>query len=349
MIANGSDKQISKNFKLNFSSLSLKYEVFQYHNIFSMNLVPKHNCIIINPGYLTSLVITNNKFKSRYNYDLWNSKFESIKFLEAKIRRQGTRFRIFLDEFENSNLSSEILLLINRLRVEGIRVENITQEYERVYLKVPIVQIENKWVASRDLTNLNVSPHIETLKRLFDLLFVVLFFPFALILIVIGAFLVWLSSPGPILFKQRRVCKNDKTFNIYKLRTMTHNPQCDGSHTIENDQRIFPVGKFLRKTKIDELPQLFNILMGHMSLIGPRPERKEIVEKLDQENPYYELRHLIRPGITGWAQINDPTATPNQNFEKLEYDIFYIKNASFLLDLKIILKTIKIVLTQDSL
>jgi len=120
-------------------------------------------------------------------------------------------------------------------------------------------------------------------------------------------------------------------------------------HTKENDKRIFPVGKFLRKTKIDELPQIWNVLMGHMSLVGPRPEKVDIVEKCAMENPYYALRHVIKPGITGWAQVNNPKATPEENLQKLEYDLYYIKNMSYLLETRILLKTVKVIFTLNSL
>ena len=120
-------------------------------------------------------------------------------------------------------------------------------------------------------------------------------------------------------------------------------------HTVKDDLRIFPVGKFLRLTKIDELPQLYNVLIGEMSLIGPRPEKIDIVERLSKQNPYYPLRHLIKPGITGWAQVNIPIATPNENLEKLEFDLYYIKNISYFLEFEILLKTIKVVFKRQSL
>jgi lipopolysaccharide/colanic/teichoic acid biosynthesis glycosyltransferase len=121
------------------------------------------------------------------------------------------------------------------------------------------------------------------------------------------------------------------------------------NYTIKNDERIFKTGKILRFTKIDEIPQFFNILMGDMALIGPRPERIEIVEKLSNEINLYTLRHLVKPGLSGLAQINNPIATPNESSEKLEYDLYYINNLTFWLDLKIFWKTIFIVLRLNSL
>ena len=121
-----------------------------------------------------------------------------------------------------------------------------------------------------------------------------------------------------------------------------------GGYTTSNDDRITFAGKFLRLSKIDELPQIYNILKGDMSLIGPRPERPEFVKIYNDENAYFDLRHIIKPGVTGWAQVHLPKATPDDNLKKLEYDLYYIKNYSWLMDIEILLKTVKIVLTMNS-
>jgi len=157
---------------------------------------------------------------------------------------------------------------------------------------------------------------------------------------------VKITSKGRVLFSQERVGKNSKCFTIYKIRTMVS--KHSGDFTTNNDQRINMVGRFLRLTKIDELPQIWNILKGDMSLIGPRPERPYYVKISNEENAMFDLRHLIKPGVTGWAQVNLPRATPEDNLEKLEYDLYYIKNYSVLFDIKIIFKTLKIVFTLNS-
>ena len=148
-----------------------------------------------------------------------------------------------------------------------------------------------------------------------------------------------------MFYSQIRIGREGKEFKIYKIRTMENN---EGGFTVKNDNRITPVGKFLRLSKIDELPQFYNILMGDMSLIGPRPEQPKYVEEYSKENPFFNLRHMIRPGVSGWAQIHMPKATPEENLKKLEYDLYYIKKYSWKLDVKILFKTIKIVLTADS-
>ena len=187
----------------------------------------------------------------------------------------------------------------------------------------------------------------KLLKRVFDLCFVFLILPIAIPLILLGILLTKLTSKGDVFFSQKRVGENGKIFKIRKIRTMTSFNN-DGGFTQANDNRITTIGKFLRLTKIDELPQLWNILSGDMSVIGPRPERPEYVEQYVGINPFFNLRHMIKPGVSGWAQIHIPKATPEDNLKKLEYDLFYIKRYSWKLDIRVLWETFKIVLTLNS-
>jgi lipopolysaccharide/colanic/teichoic acid biosynthesis glycosyltransferase len=158
-----------------------------------------------------------------------------------------------------------------------------------------------------------------------------------------------LDSPGPVLFKQVRVGKGDKEFIIYKFRSMRRDAEQKSGAVWarENDNRITRFGQFLRKSRIDEIPQLFNVLMGSMSLIGPRPERPEFVKDLKKVVPYYAERHFVKPGITGWAQVCYPYgASVEDAFEKLRYDLYYIKNYSLWLDFKIMFKTVSVMLKK---
>jgi len=155
------------------------------------------------------------------------------------------------------------------------------------------------------------------------------------------------SSPGKVLYRQTRVGRDGVVFRCYKFRTMRADAEADSGPTwaTDDDPRITRVGRFLRKTRIDEIPQLLNVFRGDMSLIGPRPERPEFVAALKEQIPYYDLRHSVRPGITGWAQILYKYGSSVEDArEKLRYDLYYIKNASAGLDLLIFLNTIKIVL-----
>jgi len=159
-------------------------------------------------------------------------------------------------------------------------------------------------------------------------------------ILVIAALLVKISSPGPIIFKQERVGLHNKNFYMYKFRSMEQQSEEDEKKawTVKNDPRVTPVGKFLRKTSLDELPQLFNILKGDMSLVGPRPERPLFVEKFKEEIPRYMIKHQIRPGLTGWAQVNGYRGDTSI-LKRIEYDLYYIENWTVGLDVKIILLT----------
>lgn len=186
----------------------------------------------------------------------------------------------------------------------------------------------------------------ETLKRVFDIVFSLCLLILTLPIMVIVAILIKIESPGPVIYKQTRVGLQGKLFVIKKFRSMVNDSE---KHYItwarENDDRITRVGKFIRKTRIDELPQLINVIKGDMSIIGPRPERPEFTLEFCKIYPDFKKRLAIRPGMTGLAQVNGGYDLSPK--EKLEYDLEYIKNRSLLLDLKIMLKTIKVIFTFE--
>lgn len=306
----------------------------------------KKNAIILNPSILSGLLLKSKKFINEYNVIYKHFNTSKIQDFENEFNKCDL---IIIDDLDSLPVDDIYISLLNHYRVFESKTYNISDLFENLNQRIPIVKFSDRWVASKELLNIKISNHIEFSKRLFDLLLIIIFLPVIIALILFGSLLIYISSKGPIIFKQERIGKNGKPFMLYKLRTMIHSLDKFQEHTKKDDERIFPVGKFLRFTKIDELPQCLNILLGSMSIIGPRPEKTEIVKKLNIENPYYELRHLIRPGLTGWAQVNNPVATPNQSFEKLEYDLYYIKNATLFLEIKIILKTIEIIIKRKSL
>jgi exopolysaccharide biosynthesis polyprenyl glycosylphosphotransferase len=178
---------------------------------------------------------------------------------------------------------------------------------------------------------------------MFGLLLAVLASP----LLVLSAIAIKLDSRGPILFRQIRVGLEGKTFVVYKFRSMREDAENDTGPVWaqEADTRVTRVGRVLRKVRLDELPQLFNVLRGEMSLVGPRPERPYFVDLLEQEIPFYDLRHSVKPGITGWAQVCCPYgASIEDAHQKLQYDLYYAKNMSLRLDAVILLKTLRVVL-----
>lgn len=192
-----------------------------------------------------------------------------------------------------------------------------------------------------------ITPLIRLTRRVVDIVFSTLGLIVSAPLMPLVALAVRLDSPGPVFFKQRRVGEGEREFLIYKFRTMRQDAEklTGAVWSTEGDPRITKVGRFLRKTRLDEIPQLWNVFIGDMSFVGPRPERPEFVENLKKEVPYYGNRHCIKPGLTGWAQVRYPYgASVEDALAKLRYDLFYIKNYSVVLDLIIIVETVRVVL-----
>lgn len=183
-------------------------------------------------------------------------------------------------------------------------------------------------------------------KRIFDILFSIVIGITVFPIVFVFCILILIESPGSPIYQQKRVGLKGKEFTLYKLRSMRNNAEINGAQWADkNDKRITGIGKFIRKTRIDELPQLINVFKGEMSFIGPRPERKIFIDEFLKAIPDFNDRLLVKPGLTGWAQVNGGYEITPQ--EKLELDMYYIENQSFLLDLKIIFKTIKIIFTGE--
>jgi len=184
-------------------------------------------------------------------------------------------------------------------------------------------------------------------KRLMDITLVVISAPLWLPVMLITGVLIKLESSGPMFFVQERVGQGNRPFNVYKLRSMCKDSEKNGAQfAAANDMRITRVGKVIRKTRIDEIPQFINVLKGDMSLIGPRPEQRVFVEQFEEEIPFYAYRHVVKPGITGWAQVvHGYAADADDTRVKIEHDFYYIKHFSLWLDILIIFKTIRTMLT----
>jgi len=228
----------------------------------------------------------------------------------------------------------------------GIRYYDFPTFYERVTGKVPVTTIGQLWF----LENLSERDKnvYESFKRITDVSASILIGLVAALLTPFIALAIKLDSKGPVLFLQKRVGKGGKPFLAMKFRSMVTGADHNGPQwTRKNDSRITRLGIFLRKTKLDEIPQLINVLKGEMSFIGPRPEQVEFVENLTKKVPYYNERHLVKPGLTGWAQVNLPLggASEEDTLQKLQHDLYYIKHRSVFFDLGVLLKTINIILT----
>jgi len=249
----------------------------------------------------------------------------------------------------DNNGSSRITRKILEARLCGVEVIDMLSLYERVATKLPVKYIEDQWLLFADGFHLISKQHVQKLKRIFDLLFSAILLIISLPMLLITALAIRLDSPGPIFYQQERVGKGCKRFAVYKLRSMRFNAEQQGAKWAQKrDPRVTRVGKWIRLFRIDELPQLWNVFLGQMSMVGPRPERPEFVKELDDQIPYYCARHSITPGITGWAQIKYPYgASVEDSLHKLEYDLYYVKNMSLLFDFKILLKTIGVVMLGE--
>ena len=247
---------------------------------------------------------------------------------------------------EESDLDAELAQLLMQRRLHGQAVLNICDFYEMYWKKVPVDFLKRSWFLLTDGFSLIQNPIGLRFKRLMDFGCAAILFSVTWPFMLLAAIAIKLDSPGPVLFSQERVGKNNRRFKIYKFRSMVTDAEKNGAQwATKNDSRVTKVGQFLRATRIDELPQLFNILTGEMSFVGPRPERHEFNEKIEAVVPFYNVRHLVRPGITGWAQVLFPYgASIEDSKQKLQYEIYYIKNYSILMDIEVVLKTVSVVL-----
>lgn len=228
----------------------------------------------------------------------------------------------------------------------GVSVVDFESFYESLSEKIPVYLINELWFLE-NMIEIN-KKIFEKTKRAFDISGAILLGIPTLIIMPLLALMIKAGGKGPIFYKHNRVGKNGKIFEMIKFRTMIDNAEKNGAEwTKEKDSRIMKTGYFLRKTRLDELPQLWNILKGEMSFIGPRPERPEFIITLEKEIPHYAMRHLVRPGLSGWAQIKFPYgASVEDAMEKLQYDLYYIKNRSLVLDLTIAAKTLATIISR---
>jgi putative colanic acid biosysnthesis UDP-glucose lipid carrier transferase len=262
--------------------------------------------------------------------------------------------------FESNEIDDVIVALPETDREQTAR---IIVESERAAKKVKIIADVHKYIRAKASMNLMGNfpvvdirstplddPGLQRLKRATDVLFALIAFTAFSWLFVIIAIAIKLTSKGPVFFKQERWGLRNRKITCYKFRSMVHTPKDDSGkwmHTMPNDNRVTGIGRFLRKTNLDELPQFFNVLMGDMSLVGPRPHATPQHKTFRETVEHYMLRHMVKPGITGWAQINGCRGNPNRIKERVEYDIWYIEHYSFWLDCQIIFQTIMNMIKGD--
>ena len=252
--------------------------------------------------------------------------------------------RVIVAEQDAQNRSRLAGALVEH-RLGGLLVNDAVDYYEQLFGKIWIDSLNSEWfVYSGGFKQTRISIFF---KRCFDITFALLLLTLAAPFLLLIAIAIKLDSAGPALFRQVRVGLHGKTFVIYKFRSMRQDAECAGGPVwaAEGDQRATRVGRWLRKFRIDEIPQAVNVLRGEMSWVGPRPERPYFVDRLAQKIPFYNFRHCVKPGITGWAQVKYRYgASVEDAIEKLQYDLYYTKHRSFACDVEILLRTLKIVL-----
>lgn len=320
----------------NFFKVSPKTNLFIFVNVFSFFL------------FLTRFVFYKFLQKPKKVYFLGEEE------LKEKLKKDLLNYPLFIfqeNQFQQEYSDNTLLIIsphykfknsqeISKLLSLNIPIFDFVDFYEKFLGRIPLEAVDFDWFLRR--ISFGKSNLYFYLKRIFDifvslLIFIFLFLPLFLPITI----LIFISDPGSIFFKQERVGYKGRVFKIIKFRTMKEDKETSGKWAIgEEEKRIFFIGKILRKTHLDELPQVINILKGDLSLVGPRPEQPKIYEELKKTTPFYFLRELIHPGLTGWAQVNYKYP---ENIEetkiKLEYDLYYLKNANIFLDILIIIKS----------
>ena len=228
----------------------------------------------------------------------------------------------------------------------GVPIREYTQVYEEITHRVPVQHVDKDFYRYFPFSRSNQNKLYLFFHRILDLLFSVLGLVFGILIspiIIIGNLA---GNRGPLFYTQTRVGQNGKHFKIYKLRSMVVNAEKFGAvYASAKDARVTRFGRFLRRSRFDEIPQFINVIKGDMSVIGPRPERPVFVKELSEKIPFYEVRHLVKPGVTGWAQVNAKYGTTKEDaLEKLQYDLYYIKRRSLFLDISIVIKTLSTII-----
>ncbi|KQT31911.1 sugar transferase [Sphingomonas sp. Leaf412] len=271
---------------------------------------------------------------------------DAIDNLARHVEKLGAAEVVLAIEERRNALPLQDLL---RIKTTGVHVCELSSFLERETGRVDLQSVNPSWLIFSD--GFSSGRFLSGLsKRAFDVVASLLLLTLALPVILVTALLIKLESPGPAFYRQRRVGLYNQPFDIPKLRSMRQDAEVAGTAiwAAEGDPRVTRIGRFIRKVRIDELPQCWSVLRGEMSFVGPRPERPQFVADLERDLPYYAERHMVKPGITGWAQINYPYgASVEDSRHKLEYDLYYAKNYSPFLDLLILLQTLRVVLWPE--
>jgi len=326
-----------------------------YSSLFKLHK-PRRNVLVLGNGTTAETIISSLKDNTEFRLKAILDK-EKVK--DKLSHERGVDGKGTIEEFVRRNRINDIVMSLDanssieleralvNCRMKGISCYTFESFYERLLEKLPVLMLSDRWfLMSGGFNNLG-SRLYKILKRAFDLFAATAIILISLPVGMLITMLIPLTSKGPAFFTQERIGAGKKPFKMVKFRTMARNAEAHGPQWAQkNDGRVTKLGKVLRKTRLDELPQLINVVKGEMSLIGPRPEREYFVNQLSGKIPFYSLRFFVKPGITGWAQVNFRYGADEEDaIEKLRYELYYIKNQSLFLDARILLKTIRVVLT----
>ncbi|MDO5788490.1 MAG: exopolysaccharide biosynthesis polyprenyl glycosylphosphotransferase [Fusobacterium sp.] len=317
--------------------------------------------IFVSFQVLVTVLISIAVFKLRYvtiygNGEMKNRVLDSIQHFQEYQYIDFTGAKEEFPKFVQENNISLIILCREKLasseireilamKLKGVEVKSYFDYMIENEGKIEVEFITEEWLLQAYGFKILRSQIQNNIKRVFDIIMAIIIGVMTLPVMAVAAIIVRFESPGPIIYSQDRVGENGKEFKVHKFRSMRNDAEKDGAKWAQvNDPRVTKFGNFMRKTRIDELPQLINVLKGEMSFIGPRPERMVFIKELEKEIPYYNLRHMVKPGLTGWAQVMYPYgASVEDARRKLEYDLYYIKHHSLYLDLMIMFMTFKTV------
>jgi exopolysaccharide biosynthesis polyprenyl glycosylphosphotransferase len=290
-------------------------------------------------GFINSEILTSEPQKSSGLKQFENQDF--IEIIESKKISE-----VLVASFKTESITPEVYKDLMVLLERGFKIRDYSQVYEELLQKVPIQFVGKDFYKYFPFSRSNENQLYIIFQRTFDIIISILGLVVGFLLIPIVLLGNLIANKGPLFYSQKRVGRNRKLFKIIKLRTMVVNAENDGiKWAKKNDVRITKFGKFLRRSRLDEVPQFYNVLKGDMSIIGPRPERPFFVNELSQVIPYYETRHIIKPGLTGWAQVNTRYGSSvDDSLTKLQYDLYYIKHRSMFLDISITIKTLSTIL-----
>ena len=330
--------------------------IFQtiFRKIISSIYMKKKNVLIFGSNHIENNIQQDIINSLDYNYIgyISNNKSRATKYLignydemEKIIKENKVDLLVIVKDMQSPSFKKYLKRLFE-LKVNGLKVLSYEIFNEEIQKKIDASKIGEEWLLQSNGFDILNDGMQKNMKRGADLVIastlMILLSPVALI----AAILIKLESKGPIIFKQVRIGENMVPFKVYKFRSMKiHDPKKYSKYAQDNDNRVTKIGNFMRKTRIDELPQLFCILKGTMSFVGPRPEWDILAKEYEKQIPYYNLRHMIKPGLTGWAQVMYPYGENIEDTKrKLEYDLYYLKHQDLILDVLIILKTVKVIL-----